>query len=180
MGFISFCCASNRLADSFLSLRDSWAPDIFVLPRIARLWLFGGESMQLSSITASAAQPIQQAELILKLYELRREGVMRQARGFIGGELLPSSAHDLVAQVSAGDQKSGFILQVYGYWDMVSAFVIHGALSEPGLRHMSGNVFPVFENPALPRWFPREDEPAGMDAKPAIRRGVLGAEPRAC
>lgn len=86
--------------------------------------------MQLSSITASTAQPIQQAELILKLYEVRREGVMRQARGFIGGEFLPSSADDLVSQVSAGDQRSGFILQVYGYWDMVSAFVIHGALSE--------------------------------------------------
>jgi hypothetical protein len=73
---------------------------------------------------------IQQAELILKLYELRREAVMRQARGFIGGKFLPSSVDDLIAQVSAGDQQSGFILQVYGYWDMVSAFVIHGALSE--------------------------------------------------
>ncbi len=87
--------------------------------------------MQLSSITSATAQPIQQAELILKLYELRREQVMRQARGFIGGEFLPSSAEDLVAQVSAGSQQSGFILQVYGYWDMVSAFVIHGALAEP-------------------------------------------------
>jgi hypothetical protein len=86
--------------------------------------------MQLSSITPSAARPIAQAELILKLYELRRETVMRQARGFIGGEFLPSSVDDLVAQVGAGNQQTGFILQVYGYWDMVSAFVIHGALSE--------------------------------------------------
>jgi hypothetical protein len=87
--------------------------------------------MQLSSITPSAAQPIQQAELLLKLYELRREAVMRQARGLVGGGFLPSSADDLVAQVSSGNQHSGFILQVYGYWDMVSGFVIHGALSEP-------------------------------------------------
>lgn len=86
--------------------------------------------MQLLSIAKSTAQPIAQAELILKLYELRREEVMRKARGFIGGDFLPSSADDLVAQVSAGGQQAGFILQVYGYWDMVSAFVIHGALSE--------------------------------------------------
>ena len=86
--------------------------------------------MQLSSISSSTAQPIQQAELILKLYEVRREEVMRKARGFIGGEFLLSSADDLVGQVSAGDQRSGFILQVYGYWDMVSGFVVHGALSE--------------------------------------------------
>ncbi|HEX4022631.1 MAG TPA: hypothetical protein VHX63_15910 [Acidobacteriaceae bacterium] len=87
--------------------------------------------MQPSLTSSSIAQPMQQAELILKLYELRREAVMRQARGFIGGPFLPSSVDDFVAQVSAGNQQSGFILQVYGYWDMVSAFVIHGALTEP-------------------------------------------------
>ena len=86
--------------------------------------------MQLCPITPATAHPIQQAELLLKLYELRREGVMRQARGFIGGNFLPVSADDLVAQVSAGNQHSGFILQVYGYWDMVSAFVMHGAVAE--------------------------------------------------
>jgi hypothetical protein len=78
----------------------------------------------------SISQPLQQAELILKLYELRREAVMRQARDFIGGAFLPSSVDDFVAQASNGDQQSHFILQVYGYWDMVSAFVIHGGLSE--------------------------------------------------
>lgn len=87
--------------------------------------------MPLCPIIACTAQPMQQAELLLKLYELRREAVMRQARGFIGGGFLPLSADELVAQVSAGDQQSGFVLQVYGYWDMVSAFVVHGALSEP-------------------------------------------------
>lgn len=86
--------------------------------------------MQMPSMTSATSQPIQQAELILRLYELRRESVMRQARSFIGGAFLPSSVEDLVFQVSAGDQRSGFILQVYGYWDMVSAFVVHGALAE--------------------------------------------------
>lgn len=74
--------------------------------------------------------PIQQAELIVKLYELRRETVMREARSYVGGEFLPSSAQELVELVSAGTKFSGFILQVYGYWDMVSAFVLNGALTE--------------------------------------------------
>lgn len=87
--------------------------------------------MQPLPTSSAIAQPIQQAELILKLYELRRETVMRQARGFIGGPFLPRSADDLVAQVSAGNEQSAFILQVYGYWDMLSAFVLHGALTEP-------------------------------------------------
>src|SRR6201987_1642288 len=71
---------------------------------------------------------IQQAELILKLYELRRETVMREARSFVGGPFAPGSADELVQMVSAGDRKAGYVLQVYGYWDMVAGFVKHGAL----------------------------------------------------
>lgn len=73
---------------------------------------------------------IRQAELIVKLYELRRETVMREARSYVGGEFLPSSAQELIELVSAGGKFTGFILQVYGYWDMVAAFVLNGALTE--------------------------------------------------
>ena len=71
---------------------------------------------------------IRQAELILKLYELRREPVMREARSYVGGEFLPRSADELVDIVTCGGKKGSFVLQVYGYWDMVSAFVHNGAL----------------------------------------------------
>jgi hypothetical protein len=73
---------------------------------------------------------IRQAELIVKLYELRRETVMREARAYVGGEFMPSSAEEFVELVSAGGKPTSFILQVYGYWDMVSAFVLNGALTE--------------------------------------------------
>jgi len=76
---------------------------------------------------------IEQADLILHLYELRREPVMREARSYVGGEFLPSSADELVRIVRGGRQGS-FVLQVYGYWDMVAAFVHHGAL-DAGLVH---------------------------------------------
>jgi hypothetical protein len=72
---------------------------------------------------------IQQAELILSLYDLRREAVMREARSYIGGEFLPASADELVAIVTGGGRQGAFVLQVYGYWDMVAAFVRHGALT---------------------------------------------------
>ncbi|MFZ0313958.1 MAG: hypothetical protein WAL85_14720 [Candidatus Korobacteraceae bacterium] len=72
---------------------------------------------------------IRQAELILQLYEVRREAVMREARSYVGGEFLPASTDELIAIVSAGGRHSGFVLQVYGYWDMVAAFVRHGALT---------------------------------------------------
>ena len=72
----------------------------------------------------------EQAELILRLYELRRETVMREARNFVGGEFLPQTDDDLVTIVTKGGKETGFVLQVYGYWDMVCAFVLHGMLSE--------------------------------------------------
>lgn len=53
---------------------------------------------------------------------------MREARSYVGGKFMPQSAGELVELVSAGTRESGFILQVYGYWDMVAAFVSNGAL----------------------------------------------------
>lgn len=72
---------------------------------------------------------IRQAELILKLYDLRREATMREARSYIGGEFLPASVEELVAIVSSGTKQGAFVLQVYGYWDMVASFVDSGALT---------------------------------------------------
>jgi len=70
----------------------------------------------------------EQAELILKLYELRRETVMRQARTFVGGQFLPRSAEELVRS-KQGRTRNGICAA--GLWgDMVCAFVKHGVLSE--------------------------------------------------
>ena len=51
----------------------------------------------------SKSSPIAQAELILHLYELRRETVMREARSYIGGgDVLPASADDASISLSIG------------------------------------------------------------------------------
>ena len=73
---------------------------------------------------------LKQAELIVKLYEIRRETALRTARDYVGGEFLPKSVDEFVNLVKEGGKQSGHILQVYGYWDMVAAFVVHGALDE--------------------------------------------------
>jgi hypothetical protein len=89
----------------------------------------------------SAEVAIRHAELVLRLFELRREPVMRQARSYVGGGFLPASADELVALVTAGTQESSYILQVYGYWDMVAAFVLHGALSEALLYDVGQEMY---------------------------------------
>jgi hypothetical protein len=72
----------------------------------------------------------QDIDLILRLYELRREAVMRDARRYVGGKFAPKSADELIAIVTGGTPESGYVLQVYGYWDMVAAFVLDGPLDE--------------------------------------------------
>ena len=70
------------------------------------------------------------AEIILKLYELRTEAVMRQARAWVIGRFWPATVEEyyLVAD-NPGDPHSAFLQQVLSYWEMAAAMVLHGAVS---------------------------------------------------
>jgi hypothetical protein len=70
------------------------------------------------------------AELILKLYELRRESVMRKARAWITGEFWPQSADEFFeVQYDSGSERNAWLRQVVTYWEMAASLVLHGALS---------------------------------------------------
>jgi hypothetical protein len=70
------------------------------------------------------------AEIILKLYELRTESVMRQARAWMTGEFWPATAEDYFAVASnPADPHNPFLRQVLTYWEMAAAMVLHGAVS---------------------------------------------------
>jgi hypothetical protein len=70
------------------------------------------------------------AEIILKLYELRRETVMRQARAWVTGEFWPATADEFfVVLMDSGSQKNAWLRQVVSYWEMAASLVLHGALS---------------------------------------------------
>ncbi len=72
----------------------------------------------------------QDAEVILKLYDLRREAVMREARNFIFG-FTPESVDDVMAILSDFSRKeNAYLRQVTGYWEMAASLVLRGALNE--------------------------------------------------
>jgi hypothetical protein len=83
---------------------------------------------------------IKQAELIIRLYELRRDPVMRLARKYVGGQFLPASLESFIA-VMGVDEQSAYVLQVYGYWDMVAAMVFNGALNEDLVCDCCGEMY---------------------------------------
>ena len=87
------------------------------------------------------------AQLILQLYELRREAEMRKARNWWAGEFFPQSADDFLKVASAmGAQESNWLRQVPGYWSMAASFVLQGALNEDLFLQpaFSGEMFLIF------------------------------------
>src|SRR6266852_9039297 len=70
------------------------------------------------------------AELIMQLYDLRREPEMRKARHWWLAEFWPDSADDFIKIASTlGTQENNWLRQVGGYWAMAAAFVSSGALN---------------------------------------------------
>ena len=71
------------------------------------------------------------AQLILKLYDLRREAEMRKARHWLTAEFWPQSADEFIKVVNSfPSQENAWLRQVGGYWDMAASFVLHDALNE--------------------------------------------------
>jgi len=87
------------------------------------------------------------AQLILQLYDLRREAEMRKARNWWMSEFFPQSADDFMKIAQAfGTQQNAWLRQVGGYWGMVTSFVLQGVLNEdlflqPGF---SGELFVMY------------------------------------
>jgi hypothetical protein len=70
------------------------------------------------------------AQIIMRLYDLRREPEMRKARAWFGG-FWPRSADEIVQVINAANpQENAWFRQVSGYWDMAASFVLRGALNE--------------------------------------------------
>ncbi len=86
--------------------------------------------------------PTDSADLILKLYELRREPVLREARAWFTGEFNPSTYEELV-QVMQGEQNAWFRM-VVSYWDMAGSLVTFGAIDPEMFQASNGELFGVF------------------------------------
>jgi hypothetical protein len=87
------------------------------------------------------------AQLILHLYDLRREAEMRKARAWWFTQFWPKTAEDFTKiALTPGSPENNWLRQVSGYWSMAASFVLHGALS-PDLflqPAVSGEMYIVF------------------------------------
>lgn len=86
------------------------------------------------------------AELILKLYDLRREAELRKARNWWLGFWPNSSDEVLKIATALGSQENNWLRQVMGYWEMAASFVLHGVVSRELFLEgsFSGEMFFLF------------------------------------
>ncbi len=124
------------------------------------------------------------ATLILKLYELRREEVMRKARDWYIRDFNPATIEDFT-QVMMSD-RGHYLRMVVSYWDMAAALVNEGAISLPMFDKANAehiivfckleNILPDIRATIAPH-FARSLETL-IDAMPEGRQRVAGARER--
>jgi hypothetical protein len=67
---------------------------------------------------------------ILKLYELRGETLMREARAWFFSEFAPGSGKDIVRLLLSGERQSAFYRMVVSHWEVAASFVNNGGIDE--------------------------------------------------
>ena len=75
--------------------------------------------------------------LILKLYDLRREHRLREARRWFAASFKVKTLEEFTALCPGGSEPNASYRMVTGYWDMVASFVTSGVLHQ-GLLFQSG------------------------------------------
>ena len=70
------------------------------------------------------------AMAILKLYELRGEALMREARAWFFTEFVPRSGREIVRLMLSGQKQSAFYRMVASHWDVAASFVNNGGIDE--------------------------------------------------
>ena len=88
------------------------------------------------------ATPVESAQLILKLFELRREPTLRDARNWWLREFHPETIDD-VKKALASDRNPSYRM-VVGYWDMACSLVTHGAIDRQMFLDANGEVFGTY------------------------------------
>jgi hypothetical protein len=117
------------------------------------------------------------AELILKLYDLRREPVMREARKYILN-FAPQSIDDVMAVVEDSSSKeNAYVRQVIGYWSMAASLVLHGALNEELARDNFMELLFVYAK--LEPFLPEIRKRTGMDSFGANMQKFVESSPAA-
>ncbi len=86
--------------------------------------------------------PFENAQLNLKLFDLRREPALREARDWFIREFNPGSFAELVT-LASGKRNTSFRM-VLSYWNMATSLVATGAVDADAFRAAHDEIFATF------------------------------------
>ena len=117
------------------------------------------------------------AQLILKLYDLRRESVCREARSWFAG-WKPASAEEIrVITSDMSRQDNAFLRQATSYWEMAFSFVNTGAVDEALFAKNCGEgIWFAVKCQALKAQFPDAWTRTMAEAEAFIARNVVAQQ----
>jgi hypothetical protein len=86
-----------------------------------------------------------QVNLMLRLYELRREPRLREARDWYFMNFRPASLEDISTKWPMGSPGSAYMRMVISYWEMVASIVNRGLIDEDFFFENTGEQWIVWE-----------------------------------
>jgi hypothetical protein len=86
-----------------------------------------------------------QANLMLRLYELRREPRLREARAWFVTNFHPTSIEDVAKNFPPGSAENTHVRMTLSYWDMVAGIVNRGLIDEEFFFETSGEQWLVWD-----------------------------------
>ncbi|MGH9747121.1 MAG: DUF4760 domain-containing protein [Candidatus Acidiferrales bacterium] len=87
----------------------------------------------------------EQVNLMLKLYDMRREAKLREARDWFAANFHPKTMEDVMKICPFGTTENTYMRMVAGYWDMVASIVNRGLIDEDLFFENTGEQWGVWE-----------------------------------
>jgi len=95
-----------------------------------------------------------EVNLMLRLYDIRREPRLRQARAWFVEHFHPDSPEDMTQKYPQGSEENTFVRMVISYWDMVAGIVNRGLIHDELFFESNGELWVVWDRmqPIVPTW----------------------------
>jgi hypothetical protein len=101
----------------------------------------------MAAMTSKVQRPAthEDANLLLRLYELRREERLRKAREWFMKNFRASTMEEFQKLCPLGSEENAFYRMVVSYWDMAASFVTAGILHQQLFTQNSRELLFVWE-----------------------------------
>ena len=95
-----------------------------------------------------------EVNLMLRLYDLRREPRLREARAWFVEHYRATTPEELMQKYPQGGQENTYIRMVVSYWDMVASIVNRGMINDELFFDSNGELWVVWDriHSIVPTW----------------------------